>query len=236
MGAFIDISGQKFGMLTVLHRAENRGRRTFWACRCDCGGYIETSGGDIKNGSVRSCGCIRRETARMNTFVDIAGQTFNRLTAIECTGSKDNRAMWLFRCSCGNHVVLPGKEVRTGNTQSCGCQKREHSSFQPGEKHPYYNSDLTDEEREKRCQVPEYLSWTKAVYKKYDYTCQKCNERGGVSIHAHHIESYASNRELRTDIQNGIVLCSTCHYAFHGKYSGITNREQLEEFLMNQNG
>lgn len=128
MGAFQDLTGRRFGLLTVLHRAENRGKQTFWACKCDCGGYIETRGADLKRGAVKSCGCLHNKAARMNTFVDITGKKFGRLTALKCVGTKENRAMWLFECECGNRVVLPGKEVRTGNTKSCGCLKRDSST------------------------------------------------------------------------------------------------------------
>lgn len=130
-GTFIDISGRKYGMLTVLHRAENRGRQTFWTCRCDCGTVKDIRGGDLKCGKIRSCGCIKSETAKNNTFVDITGMTFGRLTAIECVGSKNNRAQWLLQCSCGNMIIANGKDVRSGNTKSCGCQKKESAVTTP---------------------------------------------------------------------------------------------------------
>ena len=37
MGKFIDLTGQKFGRLLVLERAENKYGRTAWKCKCDCG-------------------------------------------------------------------------------------------------------------------------------------------------------------------------------------------------------
>lgn len=123
MGAFEDLTGKRYGMLTVLHRAPNKGRGTAWACRCDCGGYIETRGADLKDGRVRSCGCLRRKSAKANTFINMAGERYGKLTALECVGFNKGRALWLFRCDCGNMIVLPGKEVRTGNTKSCGCLK-----------------------------------------------------------------------------------------------------------------
>lgn len=232
MGEFEDLTGRRYGLLTVLHRAENRGRQTFWACKCDCGGYIETRGADLKRGSVKSCGCLRKKVSRTNTFVDITGKKFGRLTAIECVGSVKNRALWLFECECGRFVVVNGKDVRTGNTKSCGCLKDDESGFKPGSLHPQYTPDLSDEERQKGRSIPGYMRWTKAVYRRFNYTCQKCKRRGGkIVLHAHHIESYASEKELRTSLKNGIVLCKDCHYAFHGKYGRKTNREQLIEFL-----
>lgn len=33
----LDLTGQRYGMLTVLEPAENIGKHTAWRCRCDCG-------------------------------------------------------------------------------------------------------------------------------------------------------------------------------------------------------
>ena len=59
---FIDLTGQKFGRLTVIERAPSKGNRTMWLCRCDCDGKIVTvAGGNLKNGHTRSCGCLNDE-------------------------------------------------------------------------------------------------------------------------------------------------------------------------------
>jgi len=58
----------------------------------------------------------------MRKVIDITGQKFGRLTAIERTGSnKSNHAVWLFECECGNFKNIVGKSVTKGKTQSCGC-------------------------------------------------------------------------------------------------------------------
>ena len=57
-----------------------------------------------------------------NNFKDITGEKYNRLTVIGYAGrGKENRAMWKCRCDCGNTVVVSGKNLRNGNTHSCGC-------------------------------------------------------------------------------------------------------------------
>lgn len=58
---FIDLTGKRFGRLTVLERAENRGKRTMWRCVCDCGNIAIVSGGNLSNGTTNSCGCIHKE-------------------------------------------------------------------------------------------------------------------------------------------------------------------------------
>lgn len=65
MSKFIDLTGKKFNRLTVEKRVENRpGGITYWLCKCDCGNYTEVKGANLKNGSVKSCGCLRKETHR----------------------------------------------------------------------------------------------------------------------------------------------------------------------------
>lgn len=73
MGKFIDLSGQRFGKLTVLDRAENRGRRTYWRCSCDCGKIIERESSTItqNKSSRKSCGCLRREIAQENGIANL---------------------------------------------------------------------------------------------------------------------------------------------------------------------
>ena len=57
----IDISGQRFGRLTVIRRARNRGRRTCWECRCDCGQVKDIQFDALRKGETRSCGCLHNE-------------------------------------------------------------------------------------------------------------------------------------------------------------------------------
>lgn len=62
----------------------------------------------------------------MSAVNDITGKRFGRLTVIERAGSdSDGRATWLAECICGNKCIVRGKNLRTGNTTSCGCYSRE---------------------------------------------------------------------------------------------------------------
>lgn len=62
MPAFIDLSGRKFGRLTVLIRAN--GKRVSWLCRCDCGNEIIRPGNNLCSGNTRSCGCFSMDVKR----------------------------------------------------------------------------------------------------------------------------------------------------------------------------
>ena len=56
----LDLTGQRFGRLTVIAPAENVGRRTAWRCRCDCGGELVAKTVHLRAGKVTSCGCAKK--------------------------------------------------------------------------------------------------------------------------------------------------------------------------------
>lgn len=58
----IDITGQRFGRLTVVKRAETKNKNTRWECICDCGNKIIVQYGSLASGSTRSCGCLRKDS------------------------------------------------------------------------------------------------------------------------------------------------------------------------------
>lgn len=57
----------------------------------------------------------------MGKFIDLTGQRFGKLIAIEYAGDKK----WLFKCDCGNEKVIRTSDVKLGKTQSCGCYMQE---------------------------------------------------------------------------------------------------------------
>ena len=64
----IDLTGQRFGRLVVLERAENSvAGKTRWVCRCDCGGHVVAAGGNLKNGHIRSCRCLSGKLSASRT-------------------------------------------------------------------------------------------------------------------------------------------------------------------------
>lgn len=54
MGKFMDLTGQRYGKLTVLQRDENHGRFVHWICRCDCGTVKSIRCGHLRNGATVS--------------------------------------------------------------------------------------------------------------------------------------------------------------------------------------
>ena len=60
MGKLIDITGQRFGKLTVIENVGKiDGRRYHWKCLCDCGNEKILEGSVLRSGNTKSCGCNR---------------------------------------------------------------------------------------------------------------------------------------------------------------------------------
>lgn len=51
--------------------------------------------------------------------IDITGKVYGDLTVLRYEKPK-----WRCRCLCGTEVLIPGGNLRTGNTSSCGCRRR----------------------------------------------------------------------------------------------------------------
>lgn len=56
-----DLSGQKFGCLTVLGKSSKKDSRLEWQCCCVCGQIVIVAARHLKSGSTKSCGCLRRK-------------------------------------------------------------------------------------------------------------------------------------------------------------------------------
>lgn len=95
MGKLIDMTGQKYGRLTVISRAENATDkdgtiRAKWNCICDCGTLITVRGKDIRSGNTKSCGCMNREAISASNLANKTthGGRYTRLYKI-WRGMKD---------------------------------------------------------------------------------------------------------------------------------------------------
>jgi len=57
-GRLIDLTGQEFGKLVVIERAENNKRnQVMWYCRCKCGNAKIIRADHLRYGRINSCGC-----------------------------------------------------------------------------------------------------------------------------------------------------------------------------------
>ena len=57
---FINMEGQKFGILTVGKYIDTRRGHTHWMCKCECGNEKSISSQSLKKGLTKSCGCRQK--------------------------------------------------------------------------------------------------------------------------------------------------------------------------------
>lgn len=62
MGSIVDVSGMRFGNLTVAEMCEERASngKVLWKCVCDCGNTTRTDSYSLRLGKTKSCGCVGR--------------------------------------------------------------------------------------------------------------------------------------------------------------------------------
>lgn len=82
MGKVVEMTGKKYGYLTVIRRSENitsPNGSVFaaWECQCDCGEVIVARGYCLRNGNTTSCGC-KRETS-LRKLMSTHGESKTRL-------------------------------------------------------------------------------------------------------------------------------------------------------------
>lgn len=121
--------GNNYGRLTVIERVESKNSRAQWLCKCECGNQIVVCGKLLRNGHVRSCGCLKKEkTIERNTSKvgNLIGKRFGKLVVlskgepIKKTSGK-NVQTWVCQCDCGNVCEVQTQYLQNGDTASCGC-------------------------------------------------------------------------------------------------------------------
>lgn len=120
LARIVDLTGQHFGKLIVEEKLGVVDGRVKWKCKCDCGNHVSVITSLLRNGSVKSCGCL----AKLNRWKNIAGQHFGRLVAMEYVGN----SRWKCKCECGNEPIVLTTHLISGHTKSCGCIQKENTA------------------------------------------------------------------------------------------------------------
>jgi hypothetical protein len=108
---------------------------------------------------------------------------------------------------------------------TCGVKNR------TGESNGRWNPDKEMDERVRRRKFHEYTEFRREVFKRDDYTCQCCGNRGGDLV-AHHKDGYHWCEKKRLDKNNGVTLCKDCHIDFHTIFGTKNNtKEQYETWI-----
>ena len=66
---FIDITGQRFGRLTVQEFDGREDTHYYWKCVCDCGNVRRVGRTHLRNGHTKSCGCLSKEVTSKRSII-----------------------------------------------------------------------------------------------------------------------------------------------------------------------
>lgn len=117
-GQVDDLTGRRFGRLTVLSRAENRNGATYWNCLCDCGNKKTVRASHLKSNETVSCGCYREE---------VREAFYHRFDGVPRSTLKTERlyGIWVnMKSRCNNPNI--SKYRRYGGRGISVCDEWEH--------------------------------------------------------------------------------------------------------------
>lgn len=117
---------ERFGKLEALYPyGKSPDGRTLWVCKCDCGNYCGVTVKNLRQNvkPTRSCGCLRKENARIkyNSFKD--GDILGNGIKILKRGDTQSEVECLY---CHKIYSLTNSylnSIKENEHTSCGCQK-----------------------------------------------------------------------------------------------------------------
>jgi hypothetical protein len=113
--------------------------------------------------------------------------------------------------------------LRDGGMLRC-CEGEARS----GNKHPNFNTNITETQRVEDRRSHKNKTWSKQVRTRDCWSCVLCSHNH--QCVAHHLNSYMANPKQRYEVSNGVTLCRSCHKEFHKTYGKNTTKEQFETF------
>lgn len=135
-----DISGQVFGELTAIRKAENHYsksgyRSTMWLFKCSCGREVVLNWGNVRSGKQKSCGHIGRSMAeyKIGKWLDSRNIKYEQETIFDdllnpLTGHVLYFDFKIYR-NDGSFFLIEhqGEQHFTENWQGFGDQQRKHT-------------------------------------------------------------------------------------------------------------
>jgi len=104
------------------------------------------------------------------------------------------------------------KNISRALKEKCRKGYKPKNLFKKGKEHPYW---IEDRSRVHITETPEYSELRIKIFKRDNYTCQHCKERGRsgyrILLELHHIKERKNHPELALDDKNCITLCRECH-------------------------
>lgn len=125
----VDLTGQRFGNLTVIKQVEVDKPGAYWLCRCDCGNEVIKRGNYLRQGLTHCCGrCVAdvQKEQRIQTFKkhfgSQVGKRYGRLTVLDDEPVYLDTVYLRCKCDCGNTKLINGRSLIRGYLTTCGCR------------------------------------------------------------------------------------------------------------------
>ena len=103
----VDITGQRFGKLTVQRRSRDRTLSGYWVCKCDCGEIDQAEKKRLLDGRKTECKkCEAKSRTKLRNKKtaaenDLHGKKFHKLTVLGVSEKRvSNKKSWDCRCDC----------------------------------------------------------------------------------------------------------------------------------------
>ena len=199
--------------------------------RCSCGENGKIRFGNFQQGErCKKCGRERMKNSQKLDINLVREYISNKGCELLSNNYKNVDEKIKIKCDCGTIFKSTFSNFKSGGR----CKKCRYKKMM-GANNPSWNPNLTNEDRVNR-RGKKMIKWSKDVFKKDKYICQKCGryrKKGDrVVLNAHHKNSWNSFKEQRYDLNNGITFCVDCHKEFHNKYGyGNNTEKQTKEFL-----
>lgn len=117
--------GETYNGIKVLEKFREKAHTKYW-CICPvCGKRFSIKAETV--GKAHQC----KECNAKSRIIDLTGQRFGRLVAIEHAGRVVNKSgfrttLWKCKCDCGKETIVRYPLLVSGNTRSCGCLEQEN--------------------------------------------------------------------------------------------------------------
>lgn len=114
--------GKKYNKLTVK-KAYKIGKQFYADCLCDCGKEKSIRTTSIKQGLIKSCGCLNSTLSRERCYrkaQNLGNKKFGHWTVLFQKGDT-GKSKWMCKCDCGTRREVFSVNLIRGLSKSCGC-------------------------------------------------------------------------------------------------------------------
>lgn len=111
----------------------------------DCGNEKKV---DIRSMGIRCNSCSNRITSKGRYLIDITGDRYGKLVALERSHIENRKTFWKCLCDCGKKSIHYLGHLRSGTSKSCGCLSRKVKGLSKTKTYKSYNNMM------RRCYNP----------------------------------------------------------------------------------